>query len=91
LGFRSLEAARRLIANEVVSPVYGRKGHLKAIFFMKPDGSSAVQSKVPTGTCYSFRERLESGPLVLKLSKLGKGEELRSLFQQVVADCVVNS
>ena len=26
LGFRSLEAARRLIANEVVNPVYGRKG-----------------------------------------------------------------
>jgi len=47
LGFRSLEAARRLIANEVVNPVYGRKGHLKAIFFMKPDGSSAVESKVP--------------------------------------------
>jgi hypothetical protein len=91
LGFRTLEAARRLIANEVVNPVYGRKGHLKAIFFMKPDGSSAVESKVPTGTCYSFRERLESGPLVWKLSKLGKGEELRPLFQQVVADCVVNS
>jgi len=51
LGFRSLEAARRLIAHEVVNPVYGRKGHMKAIFVMKPDGSSAVENKIPTGTC----------------------------------------
>jgi len=90
-GFRSIEAARRLIANGVVSPAYGRKGHLKAIFSRKPDGSSAVESKVSTGTCYSFRERLESGPLAWKLKRLGKGEELRPLFLQVVADCVVNS
>ena len=91
LGFRTIEAARRLIANEVVNPVYGRKGHLRAIFFRKPDGSSAVESKVPGGTCYSFRERLGGGPLAWNLRKLGKGAELRPLFQQVVADCVVNS
>jgi hypothetical protein len=89
-GFRTTEAAHRLIANELVNPVYGRKGHLKAIFSKKADGSSAVEGKVPAGTCYSFQERLESGPLAWKLKRLGKGEELRPLFQQVVADCVVN-
>jgi hypothetical protein len=89
-GFRSTEAAHRLIANELVNPVYGRKGHLKAIFSKKPDGSSAVESKVPVGTCYSFQTRTESGPLVWKLKSLGKRDELRPLFRQVVADCLVN-
>ena len=42
-GFRSLETAQRLIANGLVSPAYGRKGHLKAIFSKKADGSSPVE------------------------------------------------
>ena len=33
-GFRTVEAARRLIANEVVTACYGRKGHLKAIYLV---------------------------------------------------------
>jgi hypothetical protein len=90
-GFRSIEAARRLIANGVVSPAYGRKGHLKAIFSKKADGSSAIERAMPGGTHYSFQTRLESGPLVWKLKRLGKGEELRPLFQQVVTDCMVTS
>ena len=90
-GFRSIEAAQRLIANGLVSPAYGRKGHLKGIFSKKADGSSAVEGKVPAGTCYSFRERLESGPVAWKLKRLGKKDELRPLFQQVVTDCLVAS
>lgn len=90
-GFRTLEAAQRLIANGFVNPVYGRKGHLKAIFSKKGDGSSAVDGMLPGRTCYSFQEHLDSGPLVWKLKRLGKKDELRPLFQQVVADCVVNS
>ena len=84
-----MEAAQRLIVNGLVNPVYGRKGHLKAVFSKKADGSSAVEGKVPAGTCYSFRERLESGPMAWKLKRLGKKDELRPLFQQVVTDCLV--
>ena len=32
LGFRNEEAARRLIAAGHLSPSYGRKGHLKAVW-----------------------------------------------------------
>jgi hypothetical protein len=88
-GFRSLEAAQRLIANGFVSPAYGRKGHLKAIFSKKADGSSAVEQTGPRGTQYSFQHRLESGRLAWKLKNLGKGEELRPLFRRVVTDCLV--
>jgi hypothetical protein len=88
-GFRSLEAAQRLIANGIVSPSYGRKGHLKAIFSKKADGSSAVERTGHRGTQYSFQHRLDSGRLTWKLKKLGEGEELRPLFQQVMTDCLV--
>jgi hypothetical protein len=90
-GFRTLEAAQRLIVNGLVNPVYGRKGHLKAVFSKKADGSSAVESAVPGGTQYSFQTRVESGPLVWKLKRLGKKDELRPLFRQVVTDCLVKS
>ena len=90
-GFRTVEAAHRLIANGLVSPAYGRKCHLKAIFSKKADGSSAVEGNLPAGACYSFRERLESGPMAWKLKRLGKKDELRPLFQQVVTDCLVAS
>ncbi len=89
-GFRSLETAQRLIANGIVSPAYGRKGHLKAIFSKKVDGSSAVEQTGPRGSQYSFQHRLESGRLAWKLKKLGKGEELRPLFLQVVTDCLAS-
>ena len=53
-GFRTLEAARRLLANEVVTACYGRKGHIKAIFLRKADGSNAVQAEITGGTQYSL-------------------------------------
>ncbi len=87
-GFRTMEAAHRLIANGFASPVYGRKGHLKAIFSMRRDGSSAVEGTAPRATKYSFEERLESGRLNWKLKRLGKKDELRPLFRQVVTDCL---
>ena len=37
MGFRTLEAARRLIAGGYVKPAYGRKGHLKAIWLVQRD------------------------------------------------------
>lgn len=90
-GFRTLETAQRLIANGHVNPVYGRKGHLRAIFSKQADGSSAVDGAVPGSTPYSFRTRTESGPLVWKLKRLGKKDELRPLFCQVVTDCLVTA
>jgi hypothetical protein len=44
LGFRSIEAAKRLIAGEYVKPAYGRKGHLKAIWLFQEDGANPVQT-----------------------------------------------
>ena len=45
LGFRSVESARRLIANGYVEAVYGRKGHLKAIQAKQEDGASAITTR----------------------------------------------
>lgn len=91
-GFRTSAAAQQLIANGLVDPVYGRKGHLKAIFSKKADvPPSVIEGGVPRGTRYSFQTRIESGPLVWKLKRLGKKDELRPLFRQVVNDCLVSS
>ena len=44
LGFRSLEAAKRLIESGYVKPAYGRKGHLKAIWLLQEDGGNPVET-----------------------------------------------
>ncbi len=87
LGFRSIESAQRLIANGLVNAVYGRKGHLKAVHAKHPDGASAVETQVRAGTRYSFREHFDNGTIAWALKRLGKGDELRPIFMQVVADC----
>jgi hypothetical protein len=88
LGFRTPEAARRLIRNGFVTAARGRKGHLKAIFGRQADGAPAVEADLRLGTCYSYREHLDSGHFAWRLKRLGKGDELRPLFLQVVTDCV---
>jgi len=90
-GFRTLEAARRLLANEVVTACYGRKGHIKAIFLRKADGSNVVQAEITGGTHYSFREHFDCGRVAWSLKRLGKGDELRPIFLAVVADCMAKS
>jgi hypothetical protein len=90
LGFRSIESAKRLIANGLADAVYGRKGHLKAVHSKHPDGASAVETRARTGTRYSVRERLDCGAVAWKLKRLGKGNELRPIFLQVVTDCMAN-
>jgi hypothetical protein len=72
----------------LVTPVYGRKGHLRAIFARKTDGTSAVGDQPPLGTRYSFRERLDNGYLCWRLRRLGRGDELRPIFLAVMADCM---
>lgn len=91
LGFRSLESAKRLIANGLVDAVYGRKGHLRAVHAKHPDGASAVETHARTGTRYSFRERFDCGAVAWRLKRLGKGDELRPIFLQVVSDCLARS
>jgi hypothetical protein len=95
LGFRSLESVQRLIKGGFVTPSYGRKGHLKAIWLRKADGSSPVETNAAPGTRYSFRQRLDSGKLSWKLRRLDQRDEdgtlvsTRGVFLQVVSDCLV--
>ena len=94
LGFRSVEAAKRLIENGFVKPSYGRKGHLKAIWLRREDGSSPVETHGRAGTRYSFIENLEHGRC-WKLRRLDRRDEdgvpftTRGVFAQVVTDCLV--
>jgi len=94
LGFRSIEAAKRLIAGGFVKPSYGRKGHLKAIWLRKEDGSNPVETRAPGGTRYSFLENLEYGRC-WKLRRLDHKDEdgvafsTRGLFVQVLVDCLI--
>lgn len=95
LGFRSLEAAKQLIDGGYVKPAYGRKGHLKAIWLLQQDGGNPVETQPRNGTRYSFPENLDSGRRCWKLRRLGCRDEdgrlviTRSVFLQVVADCLV--
>jgi len=92
LGFRSLAAAKRLIAGGFVKPSYGRKGHLKAIWLRQEDGSDPVDTHAPGGTRYSFLENMEHGRC-WKLRRLDRKDEdgtrvnTRGVFLQVIADC----
>jgi hypothetical protein len=94
LGFRTPDAAKRLIAGGYVKPSFGRKGHLRAIWLQSPDGSNPIQTRTPHGTKYSVLQELENGRC-WKLRKLDGYDEdgvpfsTRNVFLQVVADCTV--
>lgn len=95
LGFRTLEAAQRLVAGGFVNPVYGRKGHLKAIFLRQEDGANPVEASPRVGTRYSFPQRLDSGLRCWKLKRLDVRDEdgtlvsTRAVFLQVLRECMV--
>ena len=95
VGFRSVENAKRLVDGGFVEASYGRKGHLKAIWARRQDGSSPVEAHAPTGTRYSFPEKLDSGLRCWKHRRLDRRDEdgtlvsTRGVFLQVVADCTV--
>jgi hypothetical protein len=94
LGFRTREAAERLLAGGYVKPSYGRKGHLKAIHIRCEDGTSPVEPEYPSGTHYSYRQQLDSGRRCWKLKRLRLTDEdgvpfsTEGLFQQVLRDCL---
>ena len=93
LGFRSAESARRLVAGGHVKPSYGRKGHLKAIWMQRRDGSTPVQVSVQSGTRYSFLEQLQHGRC-WDLKRLDRRDDdgvmvnTRGLFLNVIAECM---
>ena len=92
LGYRTIEAARRLVAGGYVKPAYGRKGHLKAIWLLQQGGGNPVETHPRSGTRYSFIETLEHGRCYT-LRRLDKRDDdgvpvsMRAAFLQVVADC----
>jgi hypothetical protein len=94
LGFRSVESAKRLVAGNFVQASYGRKGHLKAIWSRKQDGSNPVETRAQSGTRYSFPEKLDSGRQCWKLRRLDRRDDdgtlvnTRGIFLQVVVDCL---
>jgi hypothetical protein len=93
LGYRTPEAAERLVANGYVKPVYGRKRHLKAIFLPCEDGSSPVETHPRSGTRYSLLQSLDYGGHCWKLRRVDARSEdgtpvsTRGVFLQVIADC----
>ena len=95
LGFRSLEAAHRLLANGYVKPSYGRREQLRALWLLKEDGGNPVETRVRTGTRYSFVQHLDNGRRCWKLRRVdGKDDDgmpvsTRGVFLQVVKDCLV--
>jgi hypothetical protein len=95
LGFRTLEAARRLIVGGYVKPSYGRKGHLKAIWLLQKEGGNPVETHAQSGTRYSFLQNLDSGSRCWNLRRVdgrdddGMPVNTRGAFLQVLKDCLV--
>ena len=93
LGLRALATANQLIVGGLVTPSYGRKGHLKAIWLLQADGASPVESSARMGTRYSFQEALDHGCRCWKLKNVdardenGKPVGTRAAFFQVLRDC----
>jgi hypothetical protein len=99
LGYRTLDAAQRLVAGGYVRPAYGRKGHLRAIWLLRDDGSSPVQADAHHGTRYSYIESLATGRC-WQLRRLDRRDSTtpggshvtaRDAFLQVILECMTTS
>src|ERR1022692_2174110 len=99
LGYRPIYTAQRLVAGGYVRPAYGRKGHLRAIWLVRDDGSSPVQARAHNGTRYSYIEPLATGRC-WRLRRLDRRDSTtpdgtpvtgRAPFLQVVRDCMASS
>jgi hypothetical protein len=95
MGFRSREAATRLIADGHVRPSYGRKGHLRAIWLLQEDGGNPVETQAPRGTKYSFLQKLDNGKQCWQHRRVERRDDdgvpvdTRSVFLEVVTGCMV--
>lgn len=68
-----------------------RKGHVnRAVLFRREGEVRGANLMDSPGTKYSFLEHLDGGHATWSLKRLGHGDELRSVFLQVVTDCLVN-
>jgi hypothetical protein len=96
LGFRTLEAAERLVAGGYVKASYGRKKQLRAIWLRQEDGGNPVETHAQAGTRYSFLQKLDSGQQCWKLRRVdGRDDDgmpvaTRGVFLQVITDCTVS-
>ncbi len=94
-GYRSPDAVDRLLQAGFVTAVYGRKGHVKALFLRQEDGANPVRPDLKAGTRYSYQQHLESGRRCWKFKKVdslrdedGEAFSTRAIFLQVVQDCL---
>ena len=91
LGFRTLDAAERLVAGGNVKASYGRKKNLRAIWHYPDDGVSPVETRPAAGTTYSFIERLRRGRCwshkrLDQRDEHGESVSTRPAFFRVIAD-----
>ncbi len=95
LGFRTLDAAERLVAGGHVKASYGRKKNLRAIWHCQDDGANPVETHPRAGTRYSFLQNLANGGRCWNLRRVDQPDEngaivsTRGVFAQVLTDCLV--
>jgi len=96
LGFRTLEAAERLVAGGYVKASYGRKKNLRAIWHCENDGGNPVETRVQAGTRYTFLQNLANGRRCWNFRPVDRRDEngavvsMRAAFRQTVLDCTTS-
>lgn len=81
--------AGRLERLHLVQVVRHRKGHVsRCILRQRPGDARPTRPTDYVGTRYCYREHLDSGHEVWTLRRLGRGNELRPIFLQVLTDCL---
>lgn len=84
--------AKLQAAGLIARVVRHRKGQInRAIRFLRPGEPKPPRPTTYLGTRYSYQEHLDSGYIAWALRRLGRGDELRPVFLQVVTDCFVAS
>jgi hypothetical protein len=81
---RAIRLERLGLAKVVRHP----KGHIARCLYHRRPGEPIMRLR---GKAYSHREHLANGRITWTLRRLGKRDELRPLFLQVVTDCMARS
>jgi hypothetical protein len=69
-----------------------KKGRVaRCILHRRSGDPKTMEASDYVGTRYSYQEHLENGYIAWALRRLGRGDELRPVFLQVVSDCLVAS